>query len=189
MCSKKSTTYGPISLREVNQLKKRKKKEQKGNPELRASNALTNEEKKTNFRIELIDSSHLTLSRERERERACFSLLPFLLPRRSKERERERDGRVALGFEKREREGVIRNLITGASARAKKNGSRTSDEDDGIDDATKKEIVLFGESEKERAFSARDAGSDRAGDVCVRWDFGKGKRGESHLRPNRERCG
>jgi len=40
-------------------------------------------------------------------DRVCFSLLPFLLPRRNKKRERERarDGRVALiGFEKRERE-------------------------------------------------------------------------------------
>jgi hypothetical protein len=80
-------------------------------------------------------------------------------------------------------------LITSGFRGENRNGSRTSDEDDGIDDATKKEIVLFGESEKERAVSARDAGSDRAGDVLVRWDFGKGKRGESYSRARRERCG
>ena len=108
MCSKKSTTYGPISLREVNQLKKRKKKEQKGNPELRASNALTNEEKKTNFRIELIDSSHLTLSREREREtereRERASLFFFSFFPGGAKRERESETGESHSGSKRERE-------------------------------------------------------------------------------------
>jgi hypothetical protein len=78
----------------------KRKKEKKGIPRT----SVTNERRKKKL-SNLIDSSHLTLSRERERQRErergsrfLFSFFPG-----GAKRERERDGRVALGFEKRER--------------------------------------------------------------------------------------
>ena len=51
---------------------------------------------------------HTSLFPERERERASLFFLSFFPGGAKRERERERDGRVALGFEKRERERVLK---------------------------------------------------------------------------------